>query len=104
MEILYLNKNDFDDVVSSNEKPILVAFYAQWCPPCKALGAVLDKLVSDRDNTAVIAKVDIDAEPELTSKYGVTTVPTLMLFNNGEVVKSEPGFKSKEALKSFIEN
>ncbi len=88
----------------AKDKKVLVVFYAEWCPPCKALGAVLEQLSSDRELDTQIVKVNIDNEPELASKYQVISVPTLILINDGMVIKTELGFKSKEALKKFIEN
>ncbi len=102
MKILEVNKENFDDVVFSSGKTVLVDFYAEWCGPCKALTVVLDKLADTRSDDVLIAKVNIDDNPELTSKYQVVSVPTLMLVRNGNVVKTEPGFKSKEALEKFI--
>ncbi|MDD2505561.1 MAG: thioredoxin domain-containing protein [Bacilli bacterium] len=102
MEILYLNKNNFDEAILNSDEKKLVVFYADWCPPCKALGVVLDKFDYDKDIT--IAKVNIADNEELTERYNVYSVPTLLLFENKKVIKSDTGFKSNESLKKFIEN
>ena len=101
MEILYLNDNNFVDTVK--DKMVLLAFYADWCPPCKALAVVLEELVKEVEGVT-IAKVNIDEEKELTQKYDVYSVPTILLLKDGKVVKTDTGFRSKASLKKFIED
>lgn len=104
MEILNLNKDNFDELALAQGKTVLVDFHAKWCGPCRAMGIIIDKFAEERSSEISITKVDIDENPELASKYQIFSVPTLMLIRDGVIVKIEPGFKSKEALERFIRN
>ncbi|AMT73402.1 thioredoxin [Mycobacteroides immunogenum] len=86
-----------DDVVSSN-KPVLVDFWATWCGPCKMVAPVLEEIAKDHGEALTIAKLDVDANPETARAFQVTSIPTLILFQNGEATKRIVGAKSKSAL------
>lgn len=103
MEILQLNEHNFDQVVFTSYKPVLVDFYADWCSPCKAFKIILDKFAELRSEVLIV-KVNIDENHELARKYQISSIPTLMLVENGKVIKKEPGFKSKKALEDFLMN
>ena len=95
MGVIHGKKEDFDKL--TKEGLVLVDFYATWCGPCKMLGPVLETLAID------VLKIDVDECPELAREYGIMSVPTLMLFNNGELRSANTGFMSKEALENWIE-
>lgn len=80
----------------------LVDFYADWCGPCKMLSPVLEKVAEEVHGSAVIAKVDVDSSPQAPSKFGVTSIPTLILFKDGVEVGRQVGLKDAAALKQFI--
>ena len=92
--IKYL-ENDFDNEIK--EKRVLVDFYADWCGPCRMMGNVLEQL----DNIDVL-KVNVDKYSDLAQKYGVMSIPTLMLFENGKMLKSNIGLMNEEELNDFI--
>jgi len=90
-------KGSFNDIIQS-DKPVLVDFFATWCGPCKYQGPILEELASAIGDEARIIKIDIDRNQSVAAKYNVRSVPTLMIFKNGEVMWKEAGVKEKEQL------
>ena len=93
-----LDPASFDREVRSSETPVLVDFYADWCGPCRAIAPAVDELAAEFDGSAKIAKVDVQEHPELAARYGVQSIPTLILFQDGEEVQRVNGVVSKEVL------
>lgn len=97
-------QDNFNAEVLSSDKPVLVDFWAQWCGPCKMIAPLLDKLAEAVGETAVVGKVDIDANPQLANQYNVRSIPFLLFFKNGEVQDSITGAGvSLESLKEKLE-
>ena len=94
MSVIHGTKEEFDKL--TKEGLVLVDFYAQWCGPCKMLGPVLETLDID------VLKIDVDECPELAREYGIMSIPTLMLFTNGELKSTKNGFMPKEMLENWI--
>jgi len=86
---------DFDQAVLNSDKPVLVDFWAEWCAPCRALAPVLETLSEDFDGRVTVAKLDIDANQQIAMKFGIRSIPTVMLFNKGEVIDSLIGVRPK---------
>ncbi|MCI8346537.1 MAG: thioredoxin [Bacilli bacterium] len=101
MEIIELSEDNFKERISSDKK-ILIDFYAVWCGPCKMMASVLDS-IKEEIKDCEIYKVNVDECPNLAREYGVMSIPNLILFQNGKVVKNEMGFKTAEELKEFVE-
>lgn len=99
MSVIHLDKEDFNDIISNGK--VVVDFFATWCGPCKMLGPVFEK-VSDEVNDVKFVKLDVDKFNDIAREYGVMSVPTLILFENGKEVKKEIGFMSEDKLKDFI--
>lgn len=90
-----VGSGNFDDVVLNSDRPVLVDFWAEWCGPCRMLGPVIEDLASDFGDRATIAKVDIDQEPELAARFGIRSIPTVVLFNSGNPRETFVGVRAK---------
>lgn len=96
-----LTKDNFAQSIQNGVS--LVDFWAPWCGPCKMQLPIVDELATELGNKAVVAKINVDEEPELASQFGVMSIPTLILFKDGQPVDKMVGLQSKDALKSKIE-
>ncbi|MEM9676155.1 MAG: thioredoxin [Cyclobacteriaceae bacterium] len=97
-----ITDSNFSEVVNS-DKPVLVDFWAEWCGPCKMIAPVVDELASDYDGKAVVGKVDVDSNPEVAGKFGIRSIPTLLVFKNGEVVDKQVGAVNKSILSQKLD-
>jgi thioredoxin len=101
--IINLTQDNFSKEVLESSTPILVDFWAEWCGPCKMIAPVLDELAEEYDGKVRIGKVNIDNEQGLAAEYGVRAIPTLLLFQKGEVAEQIVGLKSKRDLKNSFD-
>lgn len=90
--------DSFEADVLKNSKPVLVDYWAEWCGPCKMVAPVLEAIAAEHGDKLEIVKLNVDDNPEVTRKYGILNIPTLGVFQNGEVVKELVGARSKSAL------
>ena len=102
MATLKVTDEIFEEQVLKNEKPVLVDFWAEWCGPCKMVGPILEEISEEMANDIVIAKHDIDSEPNMPTKYGVRGIPTMLLFKGGELKATEVGATPKSDIVAFI--
>ena len=97
MAIIKLTKDNFEQEVLKSEKPVLVDFYADWCGPCQMLSPIVDEVAEERDDIKV-GKINVDEQMELAQKYGVMTIPTLLVIKNGEIANKQIGALSKRGV------
>lgn len=102
MEILHLNNDNFDEVLSNADKPVIVDFWATWCGPCRMFAPILEQAAALLDGKAVIAKVDIDESQTLAVRYGVMSVPTLVVFRDGQEINRSVGVISAEQVSALV--
>jgi thioredoxin 1 len=100
-KVLHLSDAEFDTVIKSAQ-PTLVDFWAPWCGPCKAIGPVIEDLAGEYDGKVTIAKMNVDDNPATPGKFGIRAIPTLILFQNGQVVDQITGSVGKSQLVALI--
>jgi len=93
----------FDEVVLKSDKPVVVDFWAAWCGPCRMVGPVIDEIATEYEGKATVGKVDVDANQEFASKYGVRNIPTVLIFQNGEVVGRQVGVAPKKTYTDAVD-
>ncbi|MCI8320199.1 MAG: thioredoxin [Dorea sp.] len=101
MSVLHLTKDNFKAEVLDSKVPVLVDFWAEWCGPCQMIGPVIEEIATEVTD-AKICKVDVDGQPELARQYKVLSIPTLMVFKDGELVKRETGAKPKNEIMDML--
>ncbi len=97
-----ITKENFEEVVLKSELPVLVDFWATWCGPCKMLSPIVDEIRKEMEGKVVVGKINVDEQQELAMQFGVMSIPTLMVFNKGELVKKSIGFIPKAAVLALL--
>lgn len=101
MAVIKVNKDNFEQVKASN-KTVLLDFYADWCGPCRMVAPLIDEIAEERDDIAV-GKINVDDDPELAAKYGVFSIPTLVVLKNGEVAQQATGARPKANILEMLD-
>lgn len=98
-----ITESSFEELVMNNEKPVLLDFWADWCAPCRMLSPVVDEIATAYEGKAVVGKVNIDEQAELAQKFGVMSIPTLILFKGGKIEKKSIGVVGKEKIAGMLD-
>ena len=100
--MLNITKSNFEKEVIFSEIPVVLDFWATWCGPCKMLSPVLDELAAEYSDRARFCKVNVEDEPELSARFGIASIPTLIFFKNGEILKKTVGYREKDELEETL--
>ena len=101
MSAININKNNFQNEVMNADKPVLLDFWASWCAPCRMVVPIIEEIASERPDIKV-GKINVDEQPELASKFGIMSIPTLVVMKNGKIVQQVLGVRPKEAILTMI--
>ena len=102
-QIVHLTDDTFDDTIKNAKGPVLVDFWAAWCGPCKMIAPFLDQLAGEMVGQATIAKVNVDENGDLSARFGIRSIPTLMVFKDGRVVDQTVGVLGKDHLRGLLQ-
>lgn len=103
MSEVVITKNNFEEEVINSKEPVLVDFWASWCGPCKMLAPVIGEIAEEYAGKVKVGKINVDEEQELAARFGVMSIPTVLLFKEGKVVSTSVGYKPKEDLVQILE-
>lgn len=101
MSVLSINKNNFEELKSS-EKPVLLDFFAEWCGPCRMVSPIVDEIANEHPEY-LVAKINVDEEPELAANFGVMSIPTLVVMKDGKIVNQSAGARPKAQILAMLE-
>ena len=102
MAIVHVTTKDFEQQVLQAQLPVLVDFWAEWCGPCRMLAPILEEVAAEQEGKAIIAKVNIDEEMDLAARFGIASIPTMLVFKNGQLVKRTVGLQPKAAVEALL--
>ena len=100
---LQITTENFEEMVLNSDKPVLVDFWAEWCGPCRMVGPIVDELHTEYEGKAIVGKVNVDDQQEISAKYGIRNIPTILFFKGGEIVDKNVGVAPKSDLANKID-
>lgn len=102
MAEIIITEQNFEQEVLNSDKPVLVDFWATWCGPCRMLAPTIEQLAEEQEGVAKVGKVNVDEQPKLAAKFGIASIPTLMVFENGKVKNTAVGVRPKSAIEDML--
>lgn len=102
-KVVVLNKDNFEQEVINSDKPVIIDYWASWCGPCRMVAPIMEDLSEEYDGKAKICKVNVDEENDLAMKFRIMSIPTIMLYKNGQMVERVVGARSKEEFKKLLD-
>ena len=102
MNTITITSANFEGITNQNEKPVLLDFWAPWCGPCRMLGPIIDEIAKENDSI-IVGKVNVDEEPELAGRFGVMSIPTIVVMKDGKVANQSMGVQPKAAILSLLQ-
>jgi len=101
MNTITLTSANFEEITNQNEKPVLIDFWASWCGPCRMLGPIIDEIANE-NNSIIVGKVNVDEEPELASRFGIMSIPTIVVMKDGKIANQTMGVQPKASILSLL--
>lgn len=100
---LQITDGNFEELVIKSDKPVLVDFWAEWCGPCRMVGPIVEEISNEYQGKAVVGKVDVDNNPEISMRFGIRNIPTILFFKGGQMVDKQVGAVAKNVLTQKLE-
>lgn len=102
MSEITITEQNFEKEVLSSDKPVLIDFWATWCGPCRMLSPVIAEIAKDKGDTVKVGKINVDEQPVLASRFGIASIPTIMVFKDGKVTNSSVGYRPKNQIEAML--
>lgn len=102
MAEIKITASNFEEEVLNAKLPVIVDFWAPWCGPCRMLAPVLEEIAEENEGSVIVGKVNVDEEPQLAANFGIASIPTLLVFKNGEIAQKSVGVKPKAAIEAMF--
>ena len=102
MNTITITSENFDEITNQNDKPVLLDFWAPWCGPCRMLGPIIDEIASE-DDSIIVGKINVDEQPELAGRFGIMSIPTIVVMKDGKVHNQTMGVQPKAALLALLQ-
>ena len=102
MNTITITLENFDEITNQNDKPVLLDFWAPWCGPCRMLGPIIDEIATENDSI-VVGKVNVDEQPELAGRFGIMSIPTIVVMKDGKIANQTMGVQPKAAILSLLQ-